>query len=104
MENGHRLTISGLRSLPDGAVLMDVRAYCRLDDTWASWTRWPRATPAEIIEDMRFQRRFAPVLTWRCREIRVPTPPTGVIVSVHQLALGMFRRLAVAGIEGSAAA
>lgn len=70
MLNGPPLTIALLSHLPAGAMLRDVQAHYAVGDQWYAWTRWPQATPAEIIDDVRLQRRFAPVLTWRCAEIR----------------------------------
>ena len=64
-----RLTIRLLSHLPVGVVLHDVQAHYAYGRQLAGWTRWPRATPPEIIDDMRLQRRFAPVLTWHCAEI-----------------------------------
>lgn len=65
-----RLSIALLSELPAGATLCDVQAHYAYGGEWVAWTRWPQATPAEIIDDMRLQRRFAPVLIWRCAEIR----------------------------------
>jgi hypothetical protein len=65
------LTVAFLQQLPADAVLRDVQAHYLYGGQWAAWTRWPQATPAEIMDDMRLQRRFAPVLTWRCAEIRL---------------------------------
>ncbi|MGH7743137.1 MAG: hypothetical protein ACRENS_14080, partial [Candidatus Eiseniibacteriota bacterium] len=67
-----RLTLGLLLSLSDGTMLRDVQAHYMCGRQRVSWTRWPQATPAEVIADMRLQRRFAPVLTWRCAEIRLP--------------------------------
>jgi hypothetical protein len=66
------LTMPFLRRLPPDALLRDVQAHYIYGGQLTAWTRWPQATPAEIIDDMRLQRRFAPVLTWRCAEIRLP--------------------------------
>jgi len=71
------LTIAFLSHLPAGTSLRDVQAHWAYDGEWVAWTRWPQATPTEIIDDMRLQRRFAPVLTWRCAEIRLPPASTG---------------------------
>jgi hypothetical protein len=71
-----RLTVAFLKQLPATALLRDVQAHYAYGSEWIAWTRWPQATPAEIVEDMRLQRRFAPVLTWNCAEIRLA--PTGV--------------------------
>jgi hypothetical protein len=70
MLNGPRLTMAFLSHLPAGTMLCDVQAHYAVGGEWCAWTRWPQATPAEIIDDMRLQRRFAPVLTWRCAGIR----------------------------------
>jgi hypothetical protein len=64
-----RLTMAALAHLPAGAVLRDVQAHYAYGEEWVAWTRWPAATPAEIMEDMRLQRRFAPVLIWTCAEL-----------------------------------
>ncbi len=72
MLNGPRLTIEFLSRLPAAAMLLDVQAHYSSGGQWCAWTRWPQATPAQIIDDARLQRRFAPVLTWRCAEIRLP--------------------------------
>ena len=69
MLNGPHLTIAFLARLPAGTMLRDVQAHYVCGGQWSAWTRWPQATPAEIIDDVRLQRRFAPVLTWRCAEI-----------------------------------
>ncbi len=69
------LTIAFLSELPERTILCDVQAHYAYGGEWAAWTRWAQATPAEIIEDIHLQRRFAPVLTWRCAEIRLPPPP-----------------------------
>jgi hypothetical protein len=75
---GHpHLTIGFLTHLPRGTILRDVQAYWAYDGAWVPWTRWPQATPAEIIDDMRLQRRYAPVLTWHCMEICRPSAPAG---------------------------
>jgi hypothetical protein len=71
-----RLTMALLAQLPAAAILHDVQARYAYAGEWVAWTRWPQATPAEIIEDMRLQRRFAPVLTWTCTEIRHPPSDT----------------------------
>ena len=68
------LTVAFLSALPQRAVLRDVQAHYAYRGEWVAWTRWPRATPAEIIADIHLQRRFAPVLTWRCAEICLPQP------------------------------
>ena len=73
MLNGPRLTIGFLLRLPAGTMLCDVQAHYASSGRWCAWMRWPQATPAEIIDDVRLQRRFAPVLTWRCAEIRLPS-------------------------------
>jgi hypothetical protein len=72
MERPH-LTIGLLADLPASTILRDVQAHYAYGGEWIPWTRWPEATPAEIIDDMRLQRRFAPVLIWRCAEIRLPS-------------------------------
>ena len=69
-----RLTMPLLAQLPGTAILCDVQAHYAYGGELVAWTRWPQATPAEIIEDMRLQRRFAPVLTWTCAEICLPPP------------------------------
>ncbi len=66
-----RLSTTLLERLPAAAILCDVQAHYAYGGEWIAWMRWPQATPAEILEDMRLQRRFAPVLTWTCTEIRV---------------------------------
>lgn len=66
------LTVSFLSQLPGDTVLRDVQAHYAYGGDWIAWTRWAQATPAEIIDDIHLQRRFAPVLTWRCAEICVP--------------------------------
>src|SRR5215470_7115898 len=68
------LTIGLLSRLPAAALLRDVQARSAYGGQWIPWMRWPQATPAEIIDDMRLQRRFAPVLMWHCAEIRLPPP------------------------------
>jgi len=68
-----QLTIGMLSQLPAGAVLRDVQAESVRRGQLMAWTRWPRATPAEIIDDMRLQRRYAPTLRWRCTEICPPS-------------------------------
>jgi hypothetical protein len=73
MLTGLRLTLASLLRLPAGAVLRDVQAHYASGGQWCAWTRWPQATPIEIMADMRLQRRFAPVLTWRCAEICLPS-------------------------------
>lgn len=72
MLKGPRLTIAFLSGLPVGAMLHDVQAHYISGGQWCAWTRWPQATPVQIIDDVRLQRRFAPVLTWRCAEIHMP--------------------------------
>ena len=72
MLKGPRLTITYLLKLPAGTILRDVQAHYSSGRHWCAWTRWPRATPAQIIDDVRLQRRFAPVLTWHCAEVRLP--------------------------------
>lgn len=67
-----RLTMPLLTRLPTDATLCDVQAQCAYAGELMAWTRWPQASPGEIIADMRLQRRFAPVLTWTCAEIRCP--------------------------------
>lgn len=67
-----RLTMPLLAQLPTQAILCDVQAQYAYGGELVAWTRWPQATPAEIMDDMRLQRRFAPVLTWACMEIRLP--------------------------------
>jgi hypothetical protein len=69
MLDGPRLTIPILTRLPAGTILRDVNAA---GHEWIGWMRWAQATPGDIIADMRLQRRYAPVLTWRCAEIRPP--------------------------------
>lgn len=71
-----RLTMPLLAQLPTTAILRDVQAHYAYGGELVAWTRWPQATPAEIIDDMRLQRRFAPVLTWACSEIRLPPDDT----------------------------
>ncbi len=77
MLKGPRLTIAYLLKLPAAVILRDVQAHYASGGQWCAWTRWPQATPAQIIDDVRLQRRFAPVLTWRCAEICLPAslPP-----------------------------
>jgi hypothetical protein len=65
-----------LAQLPTTAILRDVQAHYAHGGELVAWTRWPQATPAEIIDDMRLQRRFAPVLTWACAEIHLPLDDT----------------------------
>ena len=67
------LTISFLAQLPLDTILRDVQAHYAYGGDWIAWTRWAQATPAEIIDDIHLQRRFAPVLTWRCAEICMPS-------------------------------
>lgn len=67
------LTIAFLTQLPEETILRDVQAHYAYGGEWVAWTRWPQATPAQIIDDIHLQRRFAPVLTWRCAEIRLPS-------------------------------
>lgn len=67
-----RLTTTLLAQLPAGCILYDVQARYAYGGEWVAWTRWPQATPSEIVEDIRLQRRFAPVLMWTCTEIRRP--------------------------------
>jgi hypothetical protein len=69
------LTIARLAALPQGTILHDVQAQYAYGGEWIVWTRWPQASPAEIIDDIHLQRRFAPVLTWQCSELCVPQPP-----------------------------
>ena len=69
------LTIGFLERLPLGTVLHDVQAQSVSGAGRMAWTRWPQATPTEIVDDILLQRRFAPVLTWRCAEIRLPPLP-----------------------------
>jgi hypothetical protein len=69
------LTIAFLSALPEGTILRDVHAQYAYGGEWIAWTRWPQATPAEIINDIHLQRRFAPVLTWHCTEICLPEEP-----------------------------
>ena len=71
-----RLTMPLLAVLPTTAILRDVQAQYAYGGELVAWTRWPQATPAEIMDDMRLQRRFAPVLTWACSEIRLPPHDT----------------------------
>jgi hypothetical protein len=71
-----RLTMALLAHLPTTAILCDVQAHSTFGGESIAWTRWPQATPAEIMDDMRLQRRFAPVLTWACTEIRLPPDDT----------------------------
>jgi len=66
-----RLSVEMLLQLPRTALLCDAQAHYAYGGEWVAWTRWPQATPSEIIEDMRLQRRFAPVLRWTCAEIRL---------------------------------
>jgi hypothetical protein len=66
-----RLTMALLAQLPTTAILCDVQAHSANGGELVAWTRWPQATPDEIMDDMRLQRRFAPVLTWACTEIRL---------------------------------
>lgn len=68
------LTVAFLSDLPAGTILRDVQAHYSYGGEWIAWTRWPQASPAEIIDDIHLQRRFAPVLTWRCAEICMPSP------------------------------
>lgn len=86
------LTIAFLSQLPTAALLRDVQAHYAYCGEWISWTRWPQATPPEIIDDMRLQRRFAPVLTWRCAEIQVP--PANRLTSPHAPMLSNLAKLA----------
>lgn len=72
-----RLTIPLLAQLPPTATLRDVQAHYAYGGELVAWTRWPMATPREIIDDMRLQRRFAPVLTWTCTEIRLQPNAAG---------------------------
>jgi len=90
MERIH-LTLSRLIELPADAVLRDVRAFFPYGGVWNAWTRWPRANPAEIIDDMRLQRRFAPVLKWSCAEIRLPTPERGLSLVKQASSNGWLR-------------
>jgi hypothetical protein len=69
-----RLTMPLLTRLPADATLCDVQAQCAYGGEMVAWTRWPQATPGEIVADMRLQRRFAPVMTWTCAEIRGADP------------------------------
>ena len=69
MLDGPHLTIGFLSQLPAGATLHDVQAHYASGGQWCAWTRWPRTTAAQIIDDVRLQRHFAPVLTWRCAQI-----------------------------------
>ena len=71
------LCVALLADLPAGTILRDVEAHYAYGTELIAWTRWPQATPPEIIDDIHLQRRFAPVLTWRCAEIRLP-PPTNI--------------------------
>lgn len=66
------LTVAFLAQLPEQTLLRDVQAHYAYGGEWVAWTRWPQATPSQIIDDIHLQRRFAPVLTWRCTEIRMP--------------------------------
>ena len=77
MLNGPHLTIAFLSGLPAGTMLRDVQAHYACGGQWCAWTRWPQATPAQMINEVRLQRRFAPVLTWRCAEIRPPPTRRG---------------------------
>lgn len=77
------LTLKLLSELPAGAVLHDVEAHYAYGTERIAWTRWPQATPAEIIDDIHLQRRFAPVLTWRCAEIRIPQPAAADPSYIH---------------------
>ena len=74
MDPGQRLTLDVLMRLPPSAILSDIQAFYAYGGRWGPWTRWPRATPAEIMAGMRLQRRFAPVLKWRCAGIDMPIP------------------------------
>ncbi len=73
----HHLTVGLLAALPARAILRDVQAHSAHGAESIAWMRWPQASPAEIIEDIYLQRRFAPVLTWRCAEIRLPPRRAG---------------------------
>jgi hypothetical protein len=74
-----RLTMAALAQLPAAAVLRDVQAHYAYGEDWVAWTRWTAATPTEIMEDMRLQRRFAPVLIWTCAEV-----PHGLTASAER--------------------
>jgi hypothetical protein len=77
MLNGPHLTIPFLSGLPAGTMLRDVQAHYACGGQWYARTRWPQATPAQMIDEVRLQRHFAPVLTWRCAEIRLPPTRRG---------------------------
>jgi hypothetical protein len=98
-----QLTIAFLSELPAGTLLRDVQAHRAYAGEWIPWMRWPQATPAEIIDDMRLQRRFAPVLTWHCVEIRLPPRTLSARVPRARLARQSEeagRRWGVAGDAG----
>jgi len=93
MLNGPHLTIAFLARLPAGTMLRDVQAHYACGRQWSAWTRWAQATPAEIVDDVRLQRHFAPVLTWRCAEIVSASP-------VHDLGRSHNRLAAPHGGKG----
>lgn len=86
------LTITMLMTMPPETILCDVQARYAFGSEWVSWMRWPQASPAQIIEDIHLQRRFAPVLTWRCAEIRLPAGKRKAAVSHPMVANDSTKR------------
>jgi hypothetical protein len=91
-----RLTTNLLAQLPPTTILHDVQAHWAYGGEWIPWTRWPQATPAEIIDDIHLQRRFAPVLRWTCNEIRLPPNDSKEAARRTKLSSGHLRRVAQA--------
>jgi hypothetical protein len=51
MLNGPHLTVAFLSRLPAGTMLRDGQAHYACGGQWCAWTRWPQATPAQMIDE-----------------------------------------------------